>query len=367
MNELIELFLQLARIEGTSLAERQVAEEVTSILRNSGVQVMEDGVAATLGGNSGNLICFPPGYDPSRPAKMLTAHLDTVRSTAGLKPIVESGVIRSDGSTILGGDNRLGLSILVRLLTTVAQEQAPRCNFFVVFTVGEETGLHGAGAIDLSPYKTACAYVFDCSRRPGIYIREAVGLSVFTALFIGKAAHSGVAPEEGISAIQLAGEAITKLQLGRIDSETTANIGKISGGEAVNAIPERVRIEGEVRSFSPDLIERQISLIEQTLHASVRGRGKVVFAARPDCEPYVLSPQAPMVLDLERAMLAIGLTPQPIRYSGGSDANKYNAKGIPAVNIGIGAQKPHSHEEFVLIEDMAKSYELACELVRQED
>jgi tripeptide aminopeptidase len=236
-----------------------------------------------------------------------------------------------------------------------ARDETTQRNFFVVFTVGEETGLYGADAIDLSPYLLSCAYVFDCSKRPGVYIREAVGLRMFTAQFIGKAAHSGVAPEEGISAIQLASTAITRLQLGRIDAETTANIGKIQGGEAVNAIPERVTIEGEVRSFSPARIQQQLNRIEQAMRDSLNGIGSVRFTAQPDFEPYALSPEAPMVVELERAMRAVGLTPQPIRYSGGSDANKYNAKGIPAVNIGIGAQRPHSREEFILIEDLQKT------------
>jgi len=367
MTDLVELFLHLAKTEGTSLAERMIADEVTFMLGKAGIRVLEDGSAAVLGGNSGNLLCFPPEYSPDRPAIMLTAHLDTVRSTAKLRPIVDAGVVRSDGSTILGGDNRLGLSVLVRLLTDVAQNETDYRNFFVVFTVGEEIGLLGADTVDLAPYNPSCAYVFDCSKRPGVYIRECVGLCMFTAQFIGKAAHSGVAPEEGISAIQLASAAITKLQLGRIDADTTANIGKIQGGEAVNSIPEKVTIEGEVRSFSMNRIKQQFGLIEQTMRASLCGIGALHFSTQPDFEPYALPPDAPMILELEQAMRRVGLTPQPIRYTGGSDANKYNAKSIPAVNIGIGAQKPHSHEEFFLIEDLVKVYELVCELIRAKD
>jgi tripeptide aminopeptidase len=363
MTDLVELFLHLAKIEGTPLAEREIADEVKFILDKAGIRVLEDGSSARHGGESGNLLCFPPDYNPNQAAIMLTAHLDTVQSTAGLRPSMDSTTIRSDGSTILGGDNRLGVSILVRILADAASNDAAGRNFFVVFTVGEETGLIGADTIDLSPYLLSCAYVFDCSKRPGVYIREAVGLRMFSAQFMGKAAHSGVAPEEGISAIQLASAAISELQLGRIDAETTANIGKIAGGEAINVIPERVTIEGEVRSFSPARIRDQLERMEQTLRDSLHGIGSVHFVVHPDFEPYALCPEAPMILELERAMLAVGLTPQPIRYSGGSDANKYNAKGIPAVNLGIGAQKPHSREEFVLIEDLVKTYELASQLV----
>lgn len=366
-NDLVNLFLHLATIEGISLAERGIANEVATLLTRAGIRVVEDDSAKMFGGTTGNLLCFPPGHRADQPAIMLTAHLDTVKSTAGLKPIVDSTSIYSDGTTILGADNRVGLSVLVRLLEDVAGGETPHNNFFVVFTVGEETGLFGAGVVDLSPYNASCAYVFDCSKRPGAYIRDSVGLYAFEAQFIGKAAHSGVAPEKGVSAIQLASAAIARLALGRIDADTTANIGKIYGGEAINSIPEKVTIEGEVRSFTPQRIREQLNLIEQSLRTSVDGSGKVTFKSQSDFEPYMLSTDAPMIVALERAMRTVGLNPQPIRYTGGSDANKYNAKGIPAVNIGIGAQNPHSYEEFVLIEDLVKTHELARALISPHD
>ena len=365
--ELVPLFLRLAPIEGLSLAERCIADEVQTLLNHAGIQVVEDNSAKTHGGTAGNLLCFPPGYRADQPAVMLTAHLDTVKSTSQLKPIVDSASIRSDGTTILGADNRAGLSVLIHLLGEVAKEKTQQNNFFVVFTVGEETGLFGAGSVDLSPYNILGAYVFDCSKRPGVYIKDSVGLYAFEAEFIGKAAHSGVAPEKGVSAIQLASAAITRLTLGRIDADTTANIGTIHGGEAMNSIPERVVIEGEVRSFTQERIREQLNLIEKSLRSSVEGTGKVTFKSEPDFEPYVLAADAPMIVALEHAMRTVGLQPQPIRYTGGSDANKYNAKGIPAVNLGVGAQNPHSYEEFVLIEDLVKSYELARALVNPRD
>ena len=365
--DLVDLFLRLARIEGVSLAERSIANEVAILLTRAGIRVAEDDSAKMFGGTTGNLLCFPPEYRADQPAIMLTAHLDTVKSTAELKPVVDSTSIRSDGTTILGADNRLGLSVLACLLKDVAEEKIPHSNFFVVFTVGEETGLFGAGSVDLSPFHASCAYVFDCSKRPGVYIRDSVGLYAFEAEFIGKAAHSGVSPEKGVSAILLASAAIAKLTLGRIDADTTANIGKIYGGEAINSIPEKVTIKGEVRSFTPQRIQQQLDLIEQTLRVSVDGAGQFTFKAQSDFEPYVLATDAPMIISLERAMRTVGLEPQPIRYTGGSDANKYNAKGIPAVNMGIGAQNPHSHEEFVLIEDLVKTYELARALISPRD
>lgn len=362
--ELLALFLRLAPIEGVSHAERAITDEVTALLRQGGIRVVEDNAAGIVKGNSGNLLCFPPAFDDHAPAILLEAHLDTVQSTAALKAVVHDDRVTSDGTTILGADNRMGLSILVDLLLRGAKTRASHRNFFVALTVCEETGLYGADALDLASRKVAAAYVFDCSKRPGIYIMESVGLYAFTAQFIGKAAHAGVAPEEGISAIALSAAAISKLRFGRIDADTTANIGKIYGGEAVNVVPDKVTIEGEVRSFYPDRIRRQLDLIRQTFETTVQGTGRVQFDALPDFEPYVHKPDSAAVVTLESALRAAGLTPQPIRYMGGSDANKYNAKGIPAVNIGIGAQKPHSVDEFFLLEDLHSSSRIAYELVQ---
>ena len=361
--ELLSLFLRLAPIDGVSHVERAIADEVMATLREAGIDVIEDQSAPIVKGNTGNLLCFPPGFRVGAPAIMLEAHLDTVQPTGSLKAIVKDDRVCSDGSTILGADNRMGLSILVDLLLHSDEMPDPRKNFFVALTVGEETGLYGAAALDLSDRKVSAAFVFDCSKRPGIFIRESVGLYDFTAQFVGKAAHAGVAPEEGISAIALAASAISKIRLGRLDPETTANIGKIYGGDATNIVPERVTVEGEVRSFSPDRIRDELRRIEETFHSAVNGSGRLVFSAYSDFEPYVHKPDAPAVVELEDAIRRAGLTPQPIRYMGGSDANKYNAKGIPAVNIGIGAQKPHSVEEFFLLEDLFKSSEIAHALV----
>jgi tripeptide aminopeptidase len=362
--ELLSLFLRLAPIDGVSHMERAIADEVMTTLRSAGIDVIEDQSAPVVKGNTGNLLCFPPGFRADVSAIMLEAHLDTVQPTGSLKVIVKEDRICSDGSTILGADNRMGLSILVDLLLHTHETPGPKKNFFVALTVGEETGLYGAAALDFSKLNVSAAFVFDCSKRPGVFIRESVGLYDFTALFVGKAAHAGVAPEEGVSAIALAASAISKIQLGRLDQETTANIGKIFGGEASNVVPERVTVEGEVRSFSPDRIREVLRTIEQTFHASVDNTGRLTFSSYSDFEPYIHKPDAVAVVELEDAMRRAGLTPKPIRYMGGSDANKYNAKGIPAVNIGIGAQKPHSVEEFFLLEDLFKSSEIAHELIK---
>ncbi|MFZ4620636.1 MAG: M20/M25/M40 family metallo-hydrolase [Bacteroidota bacterium] len=364
--ELIDLFLSLATIDGISLHERNIADHVKTLLQTNNVKVIEDGTGAKIKGNTGNLICFPPHYDESKPAIALCAHLDTVTPTKDLRPVVTDDRISSDGTTILGGDNREGLSILLYLMMNLNSLKSPVKNFICVFTVGEELGMYGANHVDLSPYNVKEAYVFDCSKRPGIYIKDCAGCMIFTAKFHGKSAHAGVAPEQGINAITLASKALANVRFGRIDEETTSNIGKITGGGATNVVPNEVVIDGEVRSFTKEKIEQQFSIIKEGFQRSLDGTGgSYSITSEMDFHPYVLDVTTSIVTTIEKAIRAAGLQPQGIRYTGGSDANSYNAKGIPSVNIGIGAQKPHAFEEFILIEDLIISKEIAFALVQE--
>ncbi len=363
--ELIDLFLSLATIDGISLHERNIADHVKTLLQKNNIKVIEDGTGAKINGNTGNLICFPPHYDASKPAIALCAHLDTVTPTKDLKPIVTDERISSDGTTILGGDNREGLSILLSVMMNLQSITSPVKNFICVFTVGEELGMYGANHVDLSPYNVTEAYVFDCSKRPGIYIKDCAGCMIFTAKFHGKSAHAGVAPEQGINAIALSSKAISSVRFGRIDEETTSNIGRITGGGATNVVPNEVVIDGEVRSFTKEKIEHQFNIIKEGFQQSLNGIGTYSITSEMDFHPYVLDANTSIVKTVEKAISAAGLRPEGIRYTGGSDANSYNAKGIPSVNIGIGAQKPHAFEEFILIEDLIISKEIAIALIKE--
>lgn len=363
--ELIDTFLQLAVINGPSLEERTIADHVKGLFTGFGFTVTEDGTAAKINGNTGNLICTPPGYDPSQPSIALCAHLDTVQPTAKLVPVVTAERIATDGTTILGGDDRLGVAVLTYIAKHLKDAAPPVKNFVCVFTVGEELGMYGANHVDLKPYRVSEAYILDCSKRPGIYIKDGAGCLIFTATFKGKSAHAGVAPEEGINAITLAAAAIAGVPFGRIDPETTSNIGKITGGGATNVVPDEVMLTGEVRSFTPEKINAQFKKITDSFHAAVANGGSVTITSEMDFHPYVHDERSAIVQRMERALRTAGLTPKGIRYTGGSDANSYNGNGVPAVNIGTGAQKPHSFEEFILIEDLIKSTEIAIALIQE--
>lgn len=362
---LVSLFLDAVKVEAQSLHERPMAEFVRSYLADLPVTVHEDETAPRFKGECGNLICVPPRFDPARPAIALLAHMDTPRPTLHVRPIVTDERIQSDGSSALGVDNRAGTSALLYALRQHVNSGGEG-NVVVVFTVGEELGLYGSKYVDLSPYNVKTCFVFDCSKRPGTYIQSCVGCSLYTATFVGKPSHAAVAPEKGVNAIAMAAEAIRRIPLGRLSPTMTSNIGMIAGGTATNVVPERCSIEGEVREFDAATISSHLAFLQQTFQsvASEFG-GAVEFASHEDFAPFRLAPGSDVIALTDDILRAVGLTPHPIEYLGGSDANMLNAKGIPAINLGIGAQNPHGDDEFILLEDLFKTAELAQEIIKR--
>jgi tripeptide aminopeptidase len=236
-------------------------------------------------------------------------------------------------------------------------------NYIAVFTVGEELGMLGSKHVDLAPYNVRLAFIFDCSKRPGTFIRSAVGCSMYTATFRGRSSHAGVSPEKGVHAIHIAARALSRITMGRHSPTMTSNVGMIRGGSATNIVPDSCIVEGEVRSFEPRAIEEHLLSLHSTFRTTAEdGGGSVTFEAAVDFEPFTLDPGSPVYRMTEAALRSVGLTPNPIEYLGGSDANTLNGRGIPAVNLGIGAQNPHGNDEFILLEDLQASADLAAVL-----
>jgi tripeptide aminopeptidase len=364
---LSDLFLEAVKVDALSLKERPMADFVRRFLHGLPVEIREDETAPLFNGECGNLVCVPRGFDSTHPALALLAHMDTPRSTVHVRPVMSDSRIESDGTTALGVDNRAGISVLLHVLREHLAA-GKRGNFVVVFTVGEETGLFGSKYVDLSPYNIRMCFVFDCSKRPGTFIQAAVGCSLYNATFVGKSSHAAVAPEKGVNAIHIAAAAIGRIPAGRLSATMTSNVGMIAGGTATNVVPDRCTIHGEVREFDPRLIRDHLQMLEGVFH-SVAGEhgGGVEFGALEDFAPFRLSPDSGVFQMTVDVMRSIGLTPHGIDYLGGSDANMLNAKGVPAVNLGIGAQNPHGNDEFILLEDLYKSREIALELIARSD
>lgn len=342
-----------------------MAAFVRHVLADLPVIITEDASAVSFGGECGNLLCIPEGFDPRRPAFALLAHLDTPRSTLNVHPVVSSTTVTSDGTTALGVDNRAGIAVLLHALADHLRSRREG-NFIIAFTVAEEAGPYGSAYIDLSPYNVRMTFVFDCSKRPGTFIQSAVGASLYDATFIGKSSHAGVAPEKGLNAIRLAAHALTRIPMGRLNASMTSNVGIISGGTATNVVPDRCRIQGEVRAFHAQDITRHLSEIQTAFRGVVdEHHGALEFESRVDFPPFVLEPTADIVRVTTNVLASVGLTPSGISYLGGSDANQLNARGYPAVNLGIGAQNPHGNDELILIEDLHTSEVMAQAFIQQ--
>lgn len=361
-NEITNLFTSLAKIEGLSGNEKNVADFIKNFLKQFNLSVYEDDAKRIDGGNSGNLICQVNGGGDF----VLLSHMDTARSTKNLKPIIENGKIKSDETTILGADNRAGITAILYALKKSFENGKPQKSFTITFTICEETTLSGSKNLMLDE-NIKMGFVFDSHLDPGNFIIKSPGAMMFKIEIKGKPAHAGIEPEKGINAIECAAKAIANIKQGRIDEETTLNFGKINGGEATNVVPHYVVIEGEIRSFDESKVNKQFeTLREKFLNEAKLCGCSVEFEAHWDFKPYQINPEWEVYKKIKKSIEAIGLEAKEAISFGGSDANSLNAKGIHTVNIGIGAKNPHSNQEYVLIEHLIQASKIAYWLMNYE-
>ncbi|MCS7054507.1 MAG: M20/M25/M40 family metallo-hydrolase [Ignavibacterium sp.] len=361
-SRLIEIFLQVIRINALSQQEKPLADFIYSFLYDLGYNVRIDDSLKYTNSNTGNVICVVG----SGGEFVMTAHMDTARPTENVNPILKEDRITSSGDTVLGVDNREGVAVLLYTLEKIAKEKIPVKDFTVAFTTCEETTLLGSKYLELNG-NIKKGFVFDSGYRPGKFIYSACGAIGFNLKIIGKASHSGIEPEKGINALLVASKAITKIPIGRIDDETTINIGILKSGSAVNVVPEITEMIGEVRSFNSNKAENYLKFLVKVFQdEALKVNARVEYEYYWDFKPYVIKENSEVYRDIIKAITSVGLVPTPTISLGGSDANSLNENGIQSVNIGIGAQNPHSNDEFVLIEDLIKTAEIALELVKKD-
>jgi len=354
---LVDLFLQLVRVDALSGAERPVASFVRGFLEPLGVEVGEDDAGDEGEDPSGNLICRLRGGC----ARALVAHMDTARPTRDVAPRVLTDRITSDGTTILGADNRAGMALALHTLRRLAEETDRPGT--AIFTVREETDFGGSRALE-PPGEVQSAYILDSSHPPGDYIARGYGAVEFKARLHGRAAHAGVAPERGINAIEAASRAIASISWGRLDETSTSNVGRIHGGSATNVVAEEATVEGEARALDPERLESVGHQIESAFRDAANAAGaELEFRLMRAFDAYELSSASPAVRFLERAMRSANLEPSACETAGGSDAHVLNARGLQAVNLGIGARNPHGNDEYILLSDLASAAELAWQLM----
>jgi tripeptide aminopeptidase len=362
-DRMVNEFIQLVRIDSLTRNERKMADALKEKLKELGVDFTEDGAGEKIGGNTGNIIGTVKGDRPV-PAILLAAHMDTVVPGIGKKPVIEDGYIRSDGTTILGGDDAAGIECILEALRVLKEDGIPHGDIQVAFTVAEEGGLFGSKNLDYSLIYAKYGFVMDGDGPIGSFAVRAPSQNKMFVVVRGKASHAGISPEKGVSAIQIASEAIAGMRLGRIDFETTANIGTINGGVETNIVCERVDIKAEARSRSASKLDGQTSHMRECFErAAQKYGGSVEFRTELEYPSYDIAEDSDVVKILEKAAKSIGIELKPTETGGGSDTNIINGKGIQAVDLSVGVELFHSVEERILIEDLVKAAEFLTAII----
>lgn len=363
-DRLTELFLLLARIPSPSRHERAVADVVIRHLTELGLSVHEDAAGNAIAGDTGNLWCLVPGDGP-HPHVALGAHLDTVACNSPIEPILDSdGVFRSASGTILGADDKVAVAAMLHATELLEESGLLFPSYELFFTVAEEVGLLGSRHMDEKVLKSPMAAVLDSSGPVGGMVVRAPSQESLRATFRGLAAHAGLDPERGRSAIQAAAMAVAGMQLGRLDEETSANIGVIRGGTAGNIIPDLCKIEGECRSHNDERLTRvAASMVDAVQQAAAQTGVDVDVDLVHEYRSFALTSDSPAVRLGKAGISAIGLEAEIHSSGGGSDANVLNARGLPSINLQTGMMRVHSLDECVTLDDLERLCALLLRLV----
>jgi tripeptide aminopeptidase len=343
-------FLALVQIDSPSYLEQGIAAALERELTLLGFAVENDRSGPNGIGNVVGRLAGAAGQPIA-----LIAHTDTVEPGRGIRPRVVDGVVQSDGTTILGADNKQAIAAILEAVRAVRESGRPHPPIEVVFTWGEEKGHQGAKALDLGRLASRLGFVFDVGGPVGDVVTETPTHVGIRAIFRGRAAHAGIEPEAGISAIAAAAMAIARMRLGRLDAETTANVGTITGGTVRNAVPEVCAFEAEARSLDEGSLARQVEAMRTACEDGASTVGaRVELEIVRSYDGFHLDPVSPVVCRAVEAISAVGLVPRLTRTGGGSDANSLNARGLPTVNLGTGMRDLHSTRESVDVDDIER-------------
>lgn len=363
---LLQEFLELVQIDSETKHESQIAKILKDKFELLGVEVYEDDTKEVTGFGAGNLICTLPGTKEGVDTIYFTSHMDTVVPGNGVKPSIKDGYVVTDGTTILGADDKTGLSVMLEVIRVLKENNIEHGTIQFIITVGEESGLVGAKALDRSLIKAKYGFALDSDEAVGNIIVAAPTQAKVNAIIKGKTAHAGVAPEKGVSAITIASKAIAKMPLGRIDEDTTANIGRFEGGTQTNIVCDHVEILAEARSLIPEKMEEQAAKMKdafETVAAEMGGSAEV--------EVQVMYPgfkygDGDLVVEIaKKAAKKIGREPKLQHSGGGSDANVIAGHGIPTVNLAVGYEDIHTTNEKMPIGELYKLAEMVVAIIEE--
>lgn len=361
-----DLFLELAKLNAPSGKEGPVADYLKKVLPELGFSLEFDDAHKNFNGEVGNLFAWRDGTDHSVPPLFFSTHMDTVLPTEGLKPIIKDGVIYSDGTTILGADDRAALAAYLEAIRAVTESGIPHGPIELILTVNEQPGLVGATFMDYSKARSKTGYIFDSSGDVGQIILKGPYSSRIWMEVQGNAAHIALNAEEGNSAILLAAKGVSKMQLGAVNDETLANIGIIKGGELTSIIPGSVTVAGEVRSFSQEKLNAQLQHMEQVMRQAVEEEnGTVSVRIEKKYLGFNIAEEDLLVKNVEEAAVNIQVKPYLTETLGGADTNVLNEYGLTCLTLGNGFQNIHSFRECISIENLINTGRLTASLIER--
>ncbi len=363
--DVAQLFVELAAISSPPGEERPVADVVIRYLRDLRLDVDEDDAGARVGSTAGNLLCrLQPTNGAEGTPIFLCAHLDTVPPEGPIEPVVEDGVVRNAAGTILGADDKSAVAAMLEAVRRLVVERRPHAGIELLFTPKEEVGLCGANAFDQSRLDARVGFVYDHAAPIGDVILGAPHQASIDVTFRGKAAHAGMYPEEGRSAIAAAARAIADLRLGRLDDETTANVGTIRGGTARNVVPETCSFQVDARSHDREkLADLLREMLETFTFAASLGDCEVETLVDEHFSGYRFRPSDPPVRLACAALADSGYEPRFVLSGGGADANVFNERGLQCLNLANGMAAIHSSDEHIAVADLEGMVEVTLALV----
>jgi tripeptide aminopeptidase len=363
---LVDLFLELCAMPSPSGSERAVADRVAAYLTDLGLEWDEDDAAAALDGDAGNIYCrIPPTTGSTGTPIFLCAHTDTVPPETTIDPVVgEDGIVRNTAGTILGSDNKAAVAVMLQAARQILDEGRDHAGIELLFTPQEEVSLRGADAFDHSRFVAKTGYVYDQGAAIGEIVLGSPHARLLDFRFRGAAAHAGMHPEDGRSAIAAASRAIADFRLGRVDEETSANVGVITGGTARNVVPEWCSFTAEVRSHDEGkAVELAREMLESAAFAASLADCEVESEVRPSFPGYRFRESDSPVRLGAQALERAGYAPSYALSGGGADANVFNARGLRCVNLANGMMEIHTPDEHIAVADLQGMVEVTLALV----
>jgi tripeptide aminopeptidase len=362
--QVVDTFCRYVEIDSETKNERRFADYMIREFESLGLAVTEDKAGEAIGCNAGNLFTLLEGNKEGARSIAFSAHLDTVVPGIGIKPVVKDGCVYSDGTTILGADNKATVANIFEAVRYIKEKNIPHGRVEIILSVAEEIGLLGAIEFDMSQLESKICYVFDSGEETGSIIARAPSHWHLDIKVTGTPAHAGICPEEGINAINIASKAISRLEFGRLDKETTSNLGMFHAGERRNIVCDEAVVKMEVRSLSNKKLKAYVDNLIRTFENTAEEMGgKVEVSIDKLYETFHLTEESEVIKFAEKALRDTGYDIVLNTTGGGSDANIFNANGIETANISGGMKKIHTLEEHISVEDLVNTTELMIRLI----